>query len=206
MPQRTRRPRQPAPLRGPAPGARRRTGAPRRAARLPRCGLRRAGRGRSRRPPRRARENRSREPSRGRGASRRRSRNGRPDRGRAGETSGFARDGGRISAFRTSSSTTRSESPWKSRCPVNISWRTEPSEKRSLRWSIGFPQACSGDMYWSFPLSDPLSVCETFRSAFAIPKSQSLISPSCEIRMFCGETSRCTMWSSCPFPSRRRCA
>ena len=76
----------------------------------------------------------------------------------------------------------------------------------SLRRSIGLPHACSGDMYWNLPLSAPDCVLEAFEAALAIPKSQSLTSPSYEMRMFCGETSRCTMLSSWPSASRWRCA
>ena len=56
----------------------------------------------------------------------------------------------------------------------------------SVRRSTFFPQACSGDMYWSFPLSAPACVCWTFVAALAMPKSQSLMSPSKLIRTFCG--------------------
>ena len=71
-----------------------------------------------------------------------------------------------------------SVSPRKSRSPVSSSWSTTPSEKRSLRRSMGLPQACSGDMYCSLPLSAPDCVCDAFDAALAMPKSQSLISPS----------------------------
>ena len=43
-------------------------------------------------------------------------------------------------------------------------------------------------------------------AALAIPKSQSLMSPSYEMRMFGGDTSRWTMFRSWPSASRRRCA
>ncbi len=71
-----------------------------------------------------------------------------------------------------------SVSPSKSGAPVSISCRTAPSEKMSLRRSTRLPHACSGDMYWSLPLSAPEIVVETLLAAFAIPKSQSLMSPS----------------------------
>ena len=48
----------------------------------------------------------------------------------------------------------------------------------SLRRSTRLPQACSGDMYWSLPFSAPEIVVDTLLAAFAIPKSQSLMSPS----------------------------
>ncbi len=95
-------------------------------------------------------------------------------------------------------------SPLKSLSPVSISYRTTPSEKMSVRRSTFFPHACSGDMYWSLPFSAPACVCWTFVAAFAMPKSQSLMSPSKLMRTFCGETSRWTRFSSLPsIPIRR---
>ena len=76
----------------------------------------------------------------------------------------------------------------------------------SLRRSSLLPHACSGDMYCSFPLSAPEIVVDTLLAAFAMPKSQSLMSPSSLMRMFCGETSRCTRFSSLPSAAGRRCA
>ena len=93
---------------------------------------------------------------------------------------GIQRRGVRIRPWRTSSRTEISLSPGNCRSPVTISKRTAPSEKRSERESTGRPQACSGDMYWSFPLSAPIWVWPpaALLTAFAMPKSQSLTSPS----------------------------
>ena len=63
--------------------------------------------------------------------------------------------GVRVRPWRTDSSTEISLSPVNRRSPVTISKSTTPREKRSERASTGRPQACSGDMYWSFPLSAP---------------------------------------------------
>ena len=48
----------------------------------------------------------------------------------------------------------------------------------SERWSIGFPAACSGDMYATFPLIIPNWVIVLWLAALAIPKSRIFTSPS----------------------------
>lgn len=75
---------------------------------------------------------------------------------------------------------------------MSVSNSSEPSEKMSERASTGRPQACSGLMYWSLPLSAPICVFEALVTALTMPKSHSLMSPSKLIRTFWGETSRCT--------------
>jgi len=45
--------------------------------------------------------------------------------------------------------------PWKARLPVNISYRTAPKEKMSLRPSSSRPWTCSGDIYWKVPTMVP---------------------------------------------------
>ena len=114
--------------------------------------------------------------------------------------------GARVRPCRTNSSTEISLSPVNSRSPVTISNSTAPREKRSERASTGRPQACSGDMYWSFPLRAPIWVCPTLETALAMPKSHSLTSPSPVRRTFCGETSRWTSPSSRSSKSRLRWA
>ena len=116
----------------------------------------------------------------------------------SGGTAGLTSRGARILPSRTASSTEISLSPEKRRSPVSSSKSTAPSEKMSERPSTGSPQACSGDMYWSFPLSAPICVWLAFDTALAMPKSTSLMSPSEVSRMFCGETSRWTRPSSRP--------
>ena len=94
---------------------------------------------------------------------------------------------------RTFSSTAKSESPVKSFSPQSSSQSSTPTAKTSLRWSIGWPRTCSGDMYANLPLRMPAWVCCSRLSALAMPKSISLTSPSNDTITFCGETSRCTM-------------
>ena len=90
----------------------------------------------------------------GLGRQRTASRSRRPRAGRPGRPA----RGGRTFTSRTASSTDISLSPANSRSPVSISKSTVPSEKMSERASTGLPHACSGDMYWSFPLSAPICV------------------------------------------------
>ena len=57
---------------------------------------------------------------------------------------------------------------------------------------------CSGAMYRSFPLISPSWVVSTRFAARAMPKSATRAMPSTPMRMFCGETSRCTISSDFP--------
>ena len=61
---------------------------------------------------------------------------------------------------------------------VSISYRHEPSEKMSERWSSLRPSACSGLMYLTLPLMTPVLVLTFDRVALAMPKSHSLTSPA----------------------------
>ena len=81
-----------------------------------------------------------------------------------------------------------------------------PSANTSLRRSSGSPRHCSGDMYASLPLMTPTWVRTSRSLHLAIPKSMSLGTPSYESKMFCGETSRCTMPRGRPLMSHCRCA
>ncbi len=87
-------------------------------------------------------------------------------------------DGGNISTLRTFSRVKKSLSPTNSRSLVSISYRTMPTEKMSLRRSMGRPRTCSGDMYPNLPLRMPACVFDALPAALAMPKSISLISPS----------------------------
>ena len=55
-----------------------------------------------------------------------------------------------------------------------ISYSTLPSAKMSLRASASFPSSCSGDMYWTVPISMPISVS----GCSAVVAATSLLSPS----------------------------
>ena len=76
----------------------------------------------------------------------------------------------------------------------------------SDRLSVCMYWACSGDMYWAFPMSTSPSWFRIRFAAFAIPKSVSFTTPSVEIMMFLGETSRWTTLSRFPLLSAFRCA
>jgi len=78
--------------------------------------------------------------------------------------------------------------------------------KRSARWSMGLPDACSGAMYANLPLIAPDLVIDALSTALAMPKSTSFTEPSKPMRMFCGEMSRWTTFSGRPESSERVCA
>ena len=59
-------------------------------------------------------------------------------------------------------------------------------------------------MYASFPLRVPGTVAVTRVATFAMPKSVSRELPSMPIKMFCGETSRCTRFKRSPASSVER--
>ena len=61
---------------------------------------------------------------------------------------------------------------------VSISYRHDPSENTSLRWSSLRPSACSGLMYLTLPLMTPVFVFTRDSVAFAMPKSHSFTSPA----------------------------
>ena len=54
------------------------------------------------------------------------------------------RSGG--SLFRIALIVSTAESPLKARRPESISYRIDPKEKMSERWSVSSPRTCSGDM------------------------------------------------------------
>ena len=71
----------------------------------------------------------------------------------------------------------------------------------SVRRSTFSPRACSGDMYAVFPLRTPGSSLKSV--AAAMPKSATFTAPSKLNKIFCGETSRCTMERALPPSSLR---
>ena len=79
---------------------------------------------------------------------------------------------------------------------------TTPSEKMSLRASVGMYWACSGDMYCALPIRTWPSWSFMRLRALAMPKSVILHSPSAEIMRFLGEMSRWTTPSGLPDLSR----
>ena len=134
--------------------------------------------------------------------------------GRASRSSGWWKTAPRVSATLSASN---------SRRPASISQSRTPKAQMSVRRSIGFPAACSGDMYAAVPRMTPscvpcaavrvgefISVGERARSAaeaepgvasiaLASPKSRTLAFPSLEALMFWGLRSRWTIplsWAS----------
>ena len=99
---------------------------------------------------------------------------------------------------------------WNGCTPVNISNSTAPSEKMSVRGSIGAPVTCSGDMYPAVPrtpevLSSVVSSSGpapgSLSRSLARPKSSSFTRPSRVTNAFSGFTSRWTIPFSWAAPS-----
>ncbi len=73
---------------------------------------------------------------------------------------------------------------------------TTPVAKMSVRQSMGWPDACSGDMYGALPLSCPVPVSSPGSTPLlAMPKSTIFTSPVKLTTMLRGEMSRWTMES-----------
>ncbi len=119
----------------------------------------------------------------------------------SGGTVGTRSDTGRYLASRTLMSRSISCEAVKGGMRVSISYRHEPSENTSERWSSLRPSACSGLMYLTLPLMTPVLVCTLDRVALAMPKSHSLTSPAYEQMTFDGDTSRWTIRSGRRLPS-----
>ena len=83
--------------------------------------------------------------------------------------------------------------PPNGRQPVTISASTTPNDHTSVRWSSGFPIACSGDMYAAVP--DVRILCEALALLItrAKPKSTIFATPRSVIMMFEGLISRWTI-------------
>ena len=115
--------------------------------------------------------------------------------------------GGGVSR-RIADASSAEEPPAKGRVPDAISYRTIPSEKRSVLASSGRPETCSGDMYGTVPITAPASESPAVAVAsslpdgpesvlFARPKSRSFTRPPDVSRTFAGFRSRWTIPFSC---------
>ena len=105
-------------------------------------------------------------------------------------TPGTISDTGRYFASRTLMSRSISLVAVKGGTRVSISYRHEPSEKMSDRWSSLRPSACSGLMYFTLPLMTPVFVLTFDSVALAMPKSHSFTSPAYAQITLDGDTSR----------------
>ena len=83
--------------------------------------------------------------------------------------------------------------------PVSAWYSIAPREKMSARGPSSSPRTCSGDMYSTVPTSMPCWVIVGSPLARAMPKSSSLIVPSCSTITLAGLRSRWirpALWTS----------
>ncbi len=77
--------------------------------------------------------------------------------------------------------------------PASSSYSTMPAEYTSLGGPTRRPDACSGDMYATVPITSPSCVSVSASMRRAMPKSMTLTCPSLASITFCGLTSRWMM-------------